>query len=166
MSAYAIEASPVRDRLRWVDVQSELLPFSDGFFDLVITLETVEHLEHPERLLADAYRVLAPGGLFYVTTPSWKSPLDTDPTHINIKPRKDWWRLIRQVGFFPASGPVRREFRAAIFRMHYQNPYQGRLLAALRVDPLGSLIRLFLAAYRTQKAVRFGRPGTQILATK
>ncbi len=166
VSEYALEASPVRGRLRWVDVQSEDIPFPQGFFDLVITLETVEHLEHPERLLADAYRVVRFGGLLYVTTPSWKSPHDTDPTHINIKPRRDWWRLIRQVGFSAASGAVRRDFRAAVFRMHYQNPYRGRLLAALPVDPLGSLICLLLACYRTQKAIRLGHPGTQIFATK
>jgi len=45
------------------------LPFPDGAFDLVLFVETVEHLEQPRRAGREIVRVLRPGGLCYVTTP-------------------------------------------------------------------------------------------------
>lgn len=166
VSDYAISESPVRHRLSWVDVQSEPLPYPDESFDLVITLETVEHLEHPDRLLREAFRVLQPGGLFYLTTPSIKKPTDTDPTHIGIRPRVEWWRMMREIGFLVPSREARRRFRAAFFRMQYESPYRGRLMEQLRIPEIGSLSRWIVAAYRTQKILRIGRPGTRIFATK
>ncbi len=47
----------------------EGLPFADGSFSLVLLAETLEHVEGPRRLGRELARVLAPGGLVYVTTP-------------------------------------------------------------------------------------------------
>ena len=47
----------------------EGLPFADGSFSLVLLAETLEHVERPRRLGRELARVLAPGGLVYVTTP-------------------------------------------------------------------------------------------------
>ena len=38
------------------------LPFADGSFELVYCKQVLEHVRHPEPLLAEARRVLAPGG--------------------------------------------------------------------------------------------------------
>ncbi len=38
------------------------LPFASGTFDALISFDLLEHLEHPERLYAEAARVLKPGG--------------------------------------------------------------------------------------------------------
>ncbi|MET0957162.1 MAG: methyltransferase domain-containing protein [Solirubrobacterales bacterium] len=45
---------------RWSD--AEELPFEDGSFDAVVGGFVVNHLPHPERAMAGAARVLAPGG--------------------------------------------------------------------------------------------------------
>jgi SAM-dependent methyltransferase len=45
---------------RWGD--AEELPFEDGSFDAVVGGFVVNHLPHPERAIAEAARVLAPGG--------------------------------------------------------------------------------------------------------
>ncbi len=47
----------------------EALPFADGSFSLILLAETLEHVEGPRRLGREVARVLAPGGLVYVTTP-------------------------------------------------------------------------------------------------
>jgi SAM-dependent methyltransferase len=39
------------------------LPFADASFDAVYTKQVLEHVRHPEPLLADVARVLRPGGL-------------------------------------------------------------------------------------------------------
>jgi O-antigen biosynthesis protein len=46
------------------------LPLREGSFDLVVCFEALEHVEDQEALCAEAARVLAPGGLFLVSTPN------------------------------------------------------------------------------------------------
>lgn len=45
------------------------LPFSDRSFDVVVSFETLEHVDDHQRLLNEFRRVLAPGGLLFVSTP-------------------------------------------------------------------------------------------------
>jgi 2-polyprenyl-6-hydroxyphenyl methylase / 3-demethylubiquinone-9 3-methyltransferase len=44
------------------------LPFPDGAFDVVCAMDFLEHVEEPARVVAEAARVLAPGGLFFFHT--------------------------------------------------------------------------------------------------
>lgn len=52
------------------DVQA--LPFPDGSFDKLLSIDGFEHFTHSQktRLVAEAYRVLKPGGRFIVYTPN------------------------------------------------------------------------------------------------
>lgn len=46
------------------------LKYPDSSFDAYISLGVIEHFEHgPEKALAEAHRILKPGGLAFVTTP-------------------------------------------------------------------------------------------------
>lgn len=47
------------------------LPFADGSFDVVITSEVLEHIQDDVAAVAEMVRVLAPGGTFAATVPSW-----------------------------------------------------------------------------------------------
>jgi SAM-dependent methyltransferase len=47
------------------------LPFPDNGFDHVIAAEVFEHLDDDRSALAEATRVLAPGGLLAITVPRW-----------------------------------------------------------------------------------------------
>jgi 2-polyprenyl-6-hydroxyphenyl methylase/3-demethylubiquinone-9 3-methyltransferase len=44
------------------------LPFADASFDAVCAMDLIEHVTAPERLIAEAARVLRPGGLFFFHT--------------------------------------------------------------------------------------------------
>lgn len=43
--------------------------YADGYFDVVIASELLEHLPNPRTLLTSISRILRPGGLFWATTP-------------------------------------------------------------------------------------------------
>lgn len=45
------------------------LPFAEDSFDAVICTEVLEHLFQPQAAVAEAYRVVRPGGLILVTVP-------------------------------------------------------------------------------------------------
>jgi 2-polyprenyl-3-methyl-5-hydroxy-6-metoxy-1,4-benzoquinol methylase len=51
----------------------ENLPFRDNSFDVVISLEMLEHVESPAAVLQEVYRILRPGGWFYLTCPNYLS---------------------------------------------------------------------------------------------
>jgi 2-polyprenyl-6-hydroxyphenyl methylase/3-demethylubiquinone-9 3-methyltransferase len=44
------------------------LPFPDQTFDVVCAMDVLEHVENPAQLIAEASRVLRPGGLFFFHT--------------------------------------------------------------------------------------------------
>lgn len=44
------------------------LPFSDGSFDVVLLMEAIYYLPSPERFLAEARRVLRPGGVLFISS--------------------------------------------------------------------------------------------------
>lgn len=46
------------------------LPFADGSFDVVMLCEVIEHLVDTDRAVAEAHRLLRPGGALLVTTPN------------------------------------------------------------------------------------------------
>src|SRR3954454_22055662 len=58
------------------------LPFDDGSFDLVVSFETIEHTEEPERALDEFARVLTAAGLLIISTPNAHEYLDENPYHV------------------------------------------------------------------------------------
>jgi methionine biosynthesis protein MetW len=69
-----------------VDLNVDCLSFPDGFFDVVLMEEVIEHLVNPDNSVQEVYRVLRFGGYFLVTTPNLA-----------------WWlnRLILLLGYQP-----------------------------------------------------------------
>ncbi len=55
----------------------------DGFADAVMCSELIEHLDHPESLVAEAYRILKPGGAFVVTTPHKLGEIPMSQFHVH-----------------------------------------------------------------------------------
>jgi SAM-dependent methyltransferase len=71
------------------------LPFEDASFDVVVAGELLEHLQFPDALVAEARRVLRPGGVFVGSVPNAfrlqsrlrflrGRPSEDDPTHLRM----------------------------------------------------------------------------------
>jgi SAM-dependent methyltransferase len=56
-------------------------PFPDAVFDVVVSVEVLEHVEADDRFVAHAHRVLRPGGAFLMTTPNGDFCRNTNPDH-------------------------------------------------------------------------------------
>lgn len=63
-------AAAVYPRARFQPANLVSLPFSDGSFDAVVSLQVIEHLHTPLEFLAECARVLVPGGLLILATPN------------------------------------------------------------------------------------------------
>jgi len=70
--------SDVNSRARVVAGSGEALPIADGTADAVTLCEVIEHLEEPERVLAEAARVLRQDGALLISTPR-RQAQPTDP---------------------------------------------------------------------------------------
>ena len=46
------------------------IPFADATFELVVSDNVLEHLEHPQAVFSEVCRVLKPGGMFLFKTPN------------------------------------------------------------------------------------------------
>lgn len=77
-------------------------------FDVIVMTELVEHVARPRDFLERAFRMLAPGGLFYVTTPNFDSltrrvvggawdPIH--PQHVSYFVTETLVRCVREAGF-------------------------------------------------------------------
>lgn len=46
-------------------IDAEILPFEDGYFDVVYSWGVIHHSEHPENIIKEIHRILKPGGAFH-----------------------------------------------------------------------------------------------------
>jgi 2-polyprenyl-6-hydroxyphenyl methylase/3-demethylubiquinone-9 3-methyltransferase len=79
-SAEALAVARRHDRTRSVDYlvgDACALPFADARFDAVCAMDLIEHVDAPERLIAEAARVVRPGGLvfFHTFNRTWQAHL-------------------------------------------------------------------------------------------
>jgi len=63
--------SEIKDRFEIHDAYQQRLPesFPDGNYDLVVSVEVIEHLYSPKKYLENINRWLKPGGYLLITTP-------------------------------------------------------------------------------------------------
>jgi ubiquinone/menaquinone biosynthesis C-methylase UbiE len=102
--------------------RGEELPFASDTFDLVTNLTILEHVQDPERVLAEALRVLRPGGVLYTLVPNARFPWEGH------------YRMV-WLPMFPrtlARGYLRLRGRDPRFLDHLQDITPARLLRAIR----------------------------------
>jgi SAM-dependent methyltransferase len=80
------------------------LPFADRSFDLVALFDTIEHIPDDRRVLAEARRVLRPGGLVFVSVPAYQflySQNDRVAHHLRRYTRRQLRDVLAAAGLVP-----------------------------------------------------------------
>jgi 2-polyprenyl-3-methyl-5-hydroxy-6-metoxy-1,4-benzoquinol methylase len=72
ISAGAIkEASKVLGKAVVADLQTERLDYADGYFDVIVIAEVLEHVLYPENVVKEAKRLLKDDGFIIISTPNF-----------------------------------------------------------------------------------------------
>jgi SAM-dependent methyltransferase len=99
----------------------ERLPFSDGYFDLVLSHEVIEHVQDDRQAVAEMVRVLRPGGRLALFCPNRGYPFETHGIY---------WRGHYRFGNIPLVN-------------YLPDAWRNRLAPHVRVYSAASLARLF-----------------------
>lgn len=93
-----------RDNLAFERGDATQLPYGDDSFDVVVSFETLEHLEAQETLLGEFRRVLRPDGFLVISSPDRKTYSDEtgydNPFHVRELYRDEFEALVS--ASFPA----------------------------------------------------------------
>lgn len=76
----------VRENLNFLEGSATKIPVADASVDVVVSFETIEHLEDHEAMLAEIKRVLRPSGILVISSPNKKIYSDetgySNPYHV------------------------------------------------------------------------------------
>ncbi len=75
-----------RNNLEFVQGSADCIPTDSGFFDVVVSFETIEHHDKHQEMMTEIKRVLKPGGLLIISSPDKlfysDKPGTTNPFHV------------------------------------------------------------------------------------
>ena len=122
------------DRFPNVDVVGDAyaLPYADTSVDSILCWAVIEHLEFPERAIAEMYRVLRPGGLALLNTPFLQA-FHAYPNHFQNLTLVGQSRMLERAGFtIRASGASGATFALIdLCSVYLRSFLPGRLLPGL-----------------------------------
>ena len=69
-------------KIEFIEGDATKLPFSDNFFDAIVSFETIEHVREYEKYLSECKRVLKEEGVFICSSPNKRNGNTLNPHHI------------------------------------------------------------------------------------
>ncbi|MCL0094970.1 class I SAM-dependent methyltransferase [Dehalococcoidia bacterium] len=88
-----------KDGLRFLRCDAQQMPFANNSFDVIVSFETIEHLERYEDFLKECNRVVKDDGTFICSTPNRKARFGyKNPIHFKEFSTEELYELL--VGYF------------------------------------------------------------------
>lgn len=69
-------------KITFIMSDAHSIPLNSSAIDIIVSLETIEHLEKPKKFLEEAYRLLKPDGLLILSTPNRETSYEDNPFHL------------------------------------------------------------------------------------
>ena len=95
---------------QFLQIDGEILPFEDEVFDVIQSLDVLEHVDDLDGVLNEATRVLKKWGKFIVEVPYWRSEVRL----LKIKP--EYWKQVHHVRMFK-DGEMEEIFEKLGFKL-------------------------------------------------
>jgi SAM-dependent methyltransferase len=89
LSAAYRDLGTAKHRMQYVCGAAECMPFGDNAFDVVTSINSLDHVEDLDRTIAELVRVTAPGGVLFVLVEVHPRPTATEPIALP-------WTITRQ----------------------------------------------------------------------
>ena len=131
-----------------VVADAHYLPFDDNCFEAVIVMNAFEHYKNPERVAAELYRVLKPGGRIHIRT-AFLQPLHEKPWHFYNATRygvAEWFRAFDTeiLHVSPNFCPNHTlSWIASEAESAFRSDLPAEAAEALRSRPIGALVDLW-----------------------
>jgi ubiquinone/menaquinone biosynthesis C-methylase UbiE len=174
-AAMLAAARQTRPQLQFDQADAEALPYADESFAAVVSNFGLHHLPSPQKAVAEAGRVLSPGGRVAFT--SWATPAEniawrllfdairdhgdpsaakTPPSGGNLGTTEAVLRLLREAGFANVRAePIRREWHVADPRALLAALARGTVRTAALIAAQPAAARPAIAAAMTRAAVPY-----------
>lgn len=78
---YRVDYVKTQETTHVVNIDLDVLPFKDNFFDKIYCLHVLEHLNNIEHAMKEIHRCLIPGGFAIIEVPYFRSPISKNPLH-------------------------------------------------------------------------------------
>jgi 2-polyprenyl-3-methyl-5-hydroxy-6-metoxy-1,4-benzoquinol methylase len=163
------EDLPPKVEFHYHDFDSGRIPLPTGAADVVVALETIEHLENPRAFFRDLHRLTRPGGWLIVTTPNQLSLLSIltlifkkqfnafqdvhYPAHLSALLEADLKRIAAECGLLDVQIEYSCKGRIILTAWHYPR-FLARIFPSLCSDNL-----LVIGRRPGVIAVSPGKPG-------
>jgi SAM-dependent methyltransferase len=86
----------IHERAQFIVADANTFTDPEGF-DSIVSLETIEHLNNPERFIAHIVGQLRPGGVFVASVPTTPTT-DANPHHVNDFTERSFRRILQRQG--------------------------------------------------------------------
>jgi 2-polyprenyl-3-methyl-5-hydroxy-6-metoxy-1,4-benzoquinol methylase len=89
-----------KEGYKFVQLNSERLPFPDKYFDLVVSNHVIEHVKDADLHLSEISRVLKSDGLVYLATPNklWPKEVHNKVYFLHYLPARTFNALLKRMG--------------------------------------------------------------------
>jgi SAM-dependent methyltransferase len=108
IDAYGVEGSDyalsqvhpsIKDRVKKVNFESDVMPFADSSFDLITGFYVTEHIHAIDHFAEEMHRILVKGGIAWFITPDGDRQGGRNEADVNTNTFAQWKEIFEKHGF-------------------------------------------------------------------